>query len=234
MAWLWILGSAASLVILLLISSVHVSFHYEKKAAFKVRWLFFSVDSEKEKKQKETEKKPAEKKEKEKKKQKPSFLESLYKGEGLSGIIDILSQAAETAKGAMSYIFNKLIVKSFVVDISVSAEDAASTAIRYGQVCAAVYPCAGVIVSNTRCRSYRVDIYPDFDSGAKTLVKADFKGKIKVVFLLKALLTYGLELFRVYKDRVIPAVIRGEKSAGKSGTSSQGKPVSASDSQQAN
>lgn len=211
LAWLWVLGSLGLLIILFLVSSVHVSFSYDKKMSYRLRWLFISVSSD------DGEKKPAEEKQKEKpqekKKEKPktSFLKNLYKGEGLTGIIDILREVSQTAQGALKNIFGHLIVKKFYIDICTACGDAAQTAILYGQVCAGVYPCAGIIVSNTKCRSYDINIYPDFNEKAESKISVDFKGRVKLFFILKTALSYGLKLLKIYKNRIIPSIVRGER-----------------------
>lgn len=215
MAWLWILGSVALLLILFLISSVHVSFSYDKKMKYKLRWLFISVSSEDFKEKTTEEKKEEKPQEKKPEKPKSSFLKNLYKGEGLTGIIDILRDVSQIAQGALKYVFKHLIVKRFYIDISVACGDAAKTAIRYGQVCAGVYPCAGIIVSNTKCRSYDINIYPDFDDKSESKISVDFKGRVKLFFIIKTAVVYGLKLLKIYKNRIIPSIIRGERKGKK-------------------
>lgn len=211
MAWLWILGSVALLLILFLISSVHVSFSYDKKMKYKLRWLFISISSEDFKEKTTEEKKEEKPQEKKPEKPKSSFLKNLYKGEGLTGIIDILRDVSQIAQGALKYVFKHLIVKRFYIDISVACGDAAKTAIRYGQVCAGVYPCAGTIVSNTKCRSYDINIYPDFNDKSESKISVDFKGRVKLFFIIKTAVVYGLKLLKIYKNRIIPSIIRGER-----------------------
>ena len=215
MAWLWILGSVALLLILFLISSVHVSFSYNKKMKYKLRWLFISISSEDFKEKTTEEKKEEKPQEKKPEKPKSSFLKNLYKGEGLTGIIDILRDVSQIAQGALKYVFKHLIVKRFYIDISVACGDAAKTAIRYGQVCAGVYPCAGIIVSNTKCRSYDINIYPDFDDKSESKISVDFKGRVKLFFIIKTAVVYGLKLLKIYKNRIIPSIIRGERKGKK-------------------
>lgn len=215
MAWLWILGSVALLLILFLISSVHVSFFYDKKMKYKLRWLFISISSEDFKEKTTEEKKEEKPQEKKPEKPKSSFLKNLYKGEGLTGIIDILRDVSQIAQGALKYVFKHLIVKRFYIDISVACGDAAKTAIRYGQVCAGVYPCAGIIVSNTKCRSYDINIYPDFDDKSESKISVDFKGRVKLFFIIKTAVVYGLKLLKIYKNRIIPSIIRGERKGKK-------------------
>lgn len=215
MAWLWILGSVALLLILFLISSVHVSFSYDKKMKYKLRWLFISISSEDFKEKTTEEKKEEKPQEKKPEKPKSSFLKNLYKGEGLTGIIDILRDVSQIAQGALKYVFKHLIVKRFYIDISVACGDAAKTAIRYGQVCAGVYPCAGIIVSNTKCRSYDINIYPDFDDKSESKISVDFKGRVKLFFIIKTAVVYGLKLLKIYKNRIIPSIIRGERKGKK-------------------
>jgi len=215
LAWLWILGSVALLLILFLISSVHVSFSYDKKMKYKLRWLFISVSSEDFKEKTTEEKKEEKPQEKKPEKPKSSFLKNLYKGEGLTGIIDILRDVSQIAQGALKYVFKHLIVKRFYIDISVACGDAAKTAIRYGQVCAGVYPCAGIIVSNTKCRSYDINIYPDFDDKSESKISVDFKGRVKLFFIIKTAVVYGLKLLKIYKNRIIPSIIRGERKGKK-------------------
>lgn len=210
LTWLWVLGSVVLLLILLLLSSIHISFSYDNKAKYKLRWFLFSVTSE-DKKKKPAKEKKSEKAEKEKKeKPKDSFLKKLYKGEGLTGIIYIIREAAQIAQGALKYLFGHLVVKKFDIDICVSGDNAAETAVLYGQVCAAVYPCAGFIVSNTKCRSYNISIYPDFNEKAKSNAEAEFKGRVKLIFVFKTAAVYGMKLFRLYKNRIIKSIIRGE------------------------
>ena len=212
------------LLVLLLLSSIHMSFLYDKKAKYEIRWLFISLNSENMQPKTEKEKKTEDKKDKKKKEKKEqSFIKKLYKGEGLQGIIDILREAAEIAKGAFKYVVKHLIIKKFIIDICVSGKDAADTAILYGKVCAGVYPCAGVLVSNTNCKHYTVNIYLDFDENAKTEITAEFNGKIKLIFVLKAAVVYGLQAFKLYKNRVIPSIIRGERKAEKKKAENRGK-----------
>lgn len=211
LAWLWVLGSVALLLILFLISSVHVSFSYDTKVKYKLRWLFISVSSDDIKEKPKEEKKREEPDKKKEEKKKTSFLKNLYKGEGLTGIIDILRDVAQIAQGALKYVFKHLIVKKFYIDICVACGDAAQTAITYGQVCAGVYPCAGIIVSNTKCRSYHIDIYPDFNEKSKSEISVDFNGRVKLFFILKTAAVYGLKLLKIYKNRIIPSIIRGER-----------------------
>lgn len=212
--WLWILGSVGLLLTLFLVSSVRVSFSYETKVKYRLRWLFFSVSSENMKKQPVKDEKKKQPR-KEEKKQKSSFLKNLYKGEGLTGIIDILRDAAQIVQGALKYTCSHLVVKKFDVEISTAGKDAAETAILYGQVCAGVYPCAGVIVSGTKCRSYHINIYPDFSENSKTKVSVVFKARIKIFFLIKTAAVYGLRLLKIYKNRIIPSIVRGERKMGK-------------------
>ncbi len=219
MAWLWILGSVALLLILFLISSVHVSFSYDKKMKYKLRWLFISISSEDFKEKTTEEKKEEKPQEKKPEKPKSSFLKNLYKGEGLTGIIDILRDVSQIAQGALKYVFEHLIVKRFYIDMSVACGDAAKTAIRYGQVCAGVYPCAGIIVSNTKCRSYDINIYPDFDDKSESKISVDFKGRVKLFFIIKTAVVYGLKLLKIYKNRIIPSIIRGERKGKKTANS---------------
>lgn len=219
MAWLWILGSVALLLILFLISSVHVSFSYDKKMKYKLRWLFISISSEDFKEKTTEEKKEEKPQEKKPEKPKSSFLKNLYKGEGLTGIIDILRDVSQIAQGALKYVFEHLIVKRFYIDMSVACGDAAKTAIRYGQVCVGVYPCAGIIVSNTKCRSYDINIYPDFDDKSESKISVDFKGRVKLFFIIKTAVVYGLKLLKIYKNRIIPSIIRGERKGKKTANS---------------
>lgn len=221
MAWLWVLGSVVLLLVLFLLSSFHISFSYDKNAKYKLRWFFLSVTSEDMKKEPEKEKKPAAVEAKGKKKAKTSYLRDLYRGEGLTGIIDIIREAAGIAQGALKYACGHLIVKKFDIDICVSGDNAADTAILYGQVCAAVYPSAGVIVSNTKCRSYDINIYPDFNEKADSRIWVEFKGRIKLFFIIKTAVVYGIRAFKLYKNRIIPSIVKGgRKSKPQNGNNS--------------
>lgn len=93
-----------------------------------------------------------------------SRIKDLYKEKGLDGFIRIIKEISKLAGSAGKSVFKGITLKKLNVNIAVSTGDAAETAIKYGYVCAGVYPALAVLLSSVRFKDYSVDIKPDFDN----------------------------------------------------------------------
>lgn len=132
--------------------------------------------------------------EKEEAPKKNRFRELLQK-KGFSGFLEICQEVSAIISKANKELFEHLIIVRFNLEVSVTGEDAAQTAMNYGYVCGLVGSAAGLFLGNVRCKNYHISINPDFQ-GEKSSVVFDSKSKIG----LKSFLYGGLRaLIRTLK-----------------------------------
>lgn len=178
---------------------VFLELDYTDSVKVAVSWLFLKFtlypnNKEKKKKEKPAEEKPKEeeKKEKEPKKEEPkpkkeNFIKTFYKYQGVAGIAELISDCAK-ALGKFSKGFLKsIIIKKLRIDIKVTEDDAAKTAIKYGKICGEIYPPLGFICSSCRVKNYKVNILADY-CGEKT--QGEFE--TKVGFVPRSIMNAGI------------------------------------------
>lgn len=83
-------------------------------------------------------------------------------------------------------------VKKVVLNLIVSGEDAADTAIKYGQICTAVYPVLSFFDSVCKINFKEINVKSDFADG-KNEFDFSLLVKLKIYYLLKT-------VFKVYKE----------------------------------
>ena len=162
----------------------------------KVLGIPITVFPQKEKPQsEEKKKKPKEEKEKT---GKFSKIKGILESKGLSGLLDFFKELAGVAAGTGKKLFSHLVIYQLSVDISISNEDAAKTAIQYGQARAVVYPAMSMITTVAKCKQSHVCVIADFDD-KKT--KADFRLKagMRPIFVLTAGISGLIRLIKVYR-----------------------------------
>ena len=151
---------------------INVYASYDGGFVMYVRWLFIKYyiypppeKKDKKKKSKKKKEKPEKKKEKtdeEPKQKSDNFIKVFYNNQGVAGIIDLLSDVAAALKKGFHSMGKGFLIRRFKLRINVADGGAAGTALKYGKVCAAVYPPLGYIFSVIRSRNCSVKIEPDF------------------------------------------------------------------------
>lgn len=191
---LWIFLGLLGLLFLLTLFSVTVFFSFEEEACLTIRYLFFCFPilpvKEEEKKEPPVKKQGPAKPVLAKKQEKKAPFKDILKEKGLKGFIKILQEAAKLLSTSLRKLARHIRVHVFSLEIAVSTDDAAETAIRYGKICSVVYPAASFLLSSTRSKEYTVDIRPDFDRDSSR-IRAEAVLKIRVLFLL----LIGISLF---------------------------------------
>ena len=92
---------------------------------------------------------------------KKSLFAELAEG-GMDEFIQVLKRlVAITATGARQ-LLAAVVVRKLEFALFVASEDAAETAMRYGQVCAVVYPAMSMLCGVMRVRCPRVGVVPDY------------------------------------------------------------------------
>lgn len=196
MLWLYILLGILLVISLLLLMPVKLKASYNEnfRCSLKIGFVKIQLFPPKPKKKKKSEKVDEKTKPEEKKK------ESLVKEKGISRLLDMIKKIADLAVGALKDFFRHIIVKKLMLSISIAGDDAADTAVKYGYCCSAVYPAFGIIVGAVRCKSYGVDISPNFEENAKSAVNMELEAKIKIFWLLALVLKHGYKGLKLLID----------------------------------
>ena len=197
MLWLYILLGLLLVIFLLLLIPVTLKASYKEdfRCILKIGFVKISLYPQKPKKKKKPPKKGDEKSKHEEKKK-----ESLVKEKGISWLFDLIKKIADLAVGALKDFFRHIIVKKLMLSISIAGDNAADTAVKYGYCCSAVYPAFGIIVGAVKCKSYGVDISPNFEEKAKSAVNMELEAKIKILWLLALVLKHGYKGLKLLAD----------------------------------
>ena len=195
-----ILGIIAFFVIVLSIPVV-LDLEYTDAVRCKVSWLFLKFDIYPFPEKKKKEEKPKPKKE--------NFLKTFYNNQGLSGVLELLNNCVAALKRfSVKFIKRAVIFKKFHLDIHITEDDAAATAIKYGKVCSALYPSLGFICSNMKVKDYKVNVLADY-CGEKTTVEF----VTKTAFIPRALINAGIALVFSLLKQLLKVVISNNKSS---------------------
>lgn len=203
MTAVWILLGIAGFLALLLSFSltfyVHITDRVELKAgAFGLRFQILPSDGEeepaKEKKrrlQKKSRKSKPKQKEAEESKQKlaKKKTDETSFSDTLSLIWAILKGICPTAARMLSH----LRLTRLKLSIRVAGPEADQTAIRYGQICAGIYPLLGALDSAIRLRVKWVDIYPDFVR-EESVYDISFRVKLRLNHLIGGVFAMAFHL----------------------------------------
>ena len=206
MTALYVLIGIIAFFVLLLSVKFFVTVHYEDDVAVSVRWLFLKFDilpqkekEEKPKKEKKNKKKeeepPKEESEviKEPKKKKDNMFVRFYNNRGVSGVVELLKDAAKALGGMFKRIGRAFLFEELYVSLDVGAGDSAETAIKYGKVCSAAFPAMGLIVSTMRVKKYSININPDFIYG-NNVARLHTKISVRPIALINAVIILAFEL----------------------------------------
>ncbi len=200
-----IIGIIAFFIVLLSIKLV-ITVHYEDDVSLSVGWLFLKFNilpkkdkedkPKKEKKKKEKAEESSQNKDetvKEPKKKKDNMFVRFYNNRGVSGVVQLLKDAANALGGMFKRIGRAFLFEELFIALDVGASDSAETAIKYGKVCSAAFPAIGLIVSTMRVRKYSIDINPDFIYG-KNVAKLHTKISVRPIRLINAVIVLAFEL----------------------------------------
>ncbi|WP_404352815.1 DUF2953 domain-containing protein [Caproicibacterium sp. XB2] len=199
---------------LLSMASVRLRFSYYDTLHMKISYLFFSYMLLPQKEKKKAKKKqPSPKKEEKPKQKKENIFHKAYRERGLSGLLHLLKGLADMASGALKTLFRHIRAKQLSLHISVAERDAATTAVKYGYVCAAVYPAFSVLTQAMRCRAFEVAVVPSFH-GIQTKIQGTADVKIRVVFLITALIRALMAYMKLMKSAKINSDTQNQNRKG--------------------
>ena len=95
-------------------------------------------------------------------KQKNNLLKTLYDAHGIDGLMLLVHRVFSYIGTFLGDLMHALVIDELYVDVMCTRNDAASTAIYYGEVCTGLFPMLGALVTNYKVRKYDINVYPDF------------------------------------------------------------------------
>lgn len=132
------------------------------------------------------------------KEKKPNFLKNIWDKDGVVGIMEFVSNMAETASSAISVLIKGFHIYSLYVKIIVGGGDADEIARAYGRICRFYYPFKGAVLAGMKVDNYDDLIVPDFIA-PKNEYGLQFIGSISVGLLLKV----GLAAVKTFLVNII-------------------------------
>ncbi len=194
----WIIFLVIVLILaLLLISSVKISFHISDKVLFSVSYLgfsFFKFDSSL---PKATEKKSSVTKKKEDKNESfTSFLKKYAASKKKSDLVKELFEIIKIILLRFKKLIGKIRFKNFSLDLTVASEDAAKTAILYGEICSVVYPVLSMLSSCLHFFLKSISVRTDFTSD-EIKIKLSSVIKIRICSLLSFALSTAFSIIKL-------------------------------------
>lgn len=203
MTALYIIGGILLFLLLLLIIPISAEAGFTDIFAARVKYGGIKVfDTSKPKKQKKLKtKKPKSQKPKadKPKEKKESFITRIFKEKGKIGGIKFCFAVLKAGLLRVIWLIKKITVKKLFLDITVSSDDAAGTAIAYGGVCAAVYPVVAIVKENTKVGISEVNISTDFDK-LSPVIKAQIAVKTRLIYALIAAISFVFAYFKIKKE----------------------------------
>lgn len=163
MTALWVILGICLCILVLLFCSVSVFVAFENEFQVTVRYLFLKFQLyPKIENTKKQQKKPSEKPEKDENIPSKSKIRGILEQKGLSGLINLLREAASAAAEAAGKWIRHLVIDQLYVEVTVADQDAAQAAVLYGEVCAGIYTPLGFLLNQVTCRQYHINVVPDF------------------------------------------------------------------------
>lgn len=193
-----ILCSVFLLILLLLFLPIRVFLSYDETLSWKVKFAFFALrDSAKKKETEMPEPKPEKSKNKKEKKDNlfRQVIRKKGKKEGLQIIFAFLFKVLKKIKKLLKHItFHKICFR-----LSVGAQDAAQTALLYGEVCTALYPAFSFLDQASNIKYKEISISPDF---VRPQIACQFSCVVttRIFFLLAAAIGIGIAFLSFRKQ----------------------------------
>ncbi len=95
-------------------------------------------------------------------KTKNNLLKTLYNAHGVDGLLLIVRRIFSYLGTFTGNAMRSLVIEELYIDVRCHRNDAASTAIYYGEVCSALFPMLGALVTRYKVRKYDINVYPDY------------------------------------------------------------------------
>ncbi len=95
-------------------------------------------------------------------KPKSTLLRDIYDSHGIDGLMLVVKRVFGYIGTYVGKLMKSLVIDELYIDVKCTKNDAAETAIYYGEVCSAIFPMLGALVTKYKVRKYDINVYPDF------------------------------------------------------------------------
>lgn len=215
MTALYIIGGILLFFFLLLIIPVSVFFEYDDDFVLKIRyggvkildlkWIkklvsYITEKSKKPKKEKPKKKKKKQEKEPKKEKEKSeNFILKYFKEKGIIESVRFCLAVLYAALVRIVRVLKHIRIKKLFLDITVSSDDAANTAIVYGSLCAVLCPLVNLLERRTKIGVKQVNVRTDFDK-LSPIIKTSVFLKTELIFAVIAAISMLFEFLKIKKE----------------------------------
>lgn len=97
-----------------------------------------------------------------KEKPKNNLLKTIYEAHGVDGLLLIVQRVFSYLGTFLGNLMHSLVIEELYIDVKCNKNDAASTAIYYGEVCSSLFPMLGALVTKYKVKKYDINVYPDY------------------------------------------------------------------------
>lgn len=145
-----------------------------------------------------------------------NLLKVIYDSHGVDGLLLIVKRLVSYIGTYVGKLTRTLVIDELYVDVRCSKGDAAETAIYYGEICSALFPMMGALVSKYKVRKYDLNVYPDFLAKHSS---ASFAVNIHMypIYVISISVSLVIKLlFRVvlgFIAKLVVALVKGNKSS---------------------
>ena len=202
MTALYIILGIIAFFILLLSIPICVESEYIDTFILNIKWLFikipiFPIKPKKDKAKKESKPKPQKEepaREQSEKPQKPNPFKTFYENQGFDGVVTLIQNTADALGTFGKSLKKHIILKELYLWATISHnQDAAKTAIQYGEACQNIFPAMGYICSNLKVKKYDVEVEPDF-IGTFSSAQFAFSLSVRPIFLINAAIAMAFRM----------------------------------------
>lgn len=179
----------------ILFSKITFFIEYEDKFIFKIKFLGITIfDNCKEKSSKQ--KKVSTKSSNKKPSKNENFLKQTYKEKGLLGTVNYFFNILSLVFKKVKWLVKHIKFRKFDFNLSIATDDAAKTAIRYGEVCSVIYPIISLLQTQTNLKLENVDIKADFDN-SNSMLKTSILAKVRLIICIIAVAVLLFEYLKL-------------------------------------
>lgn len=188
--WLVIVGIILAIIFLIVLSPIKIYVSASDTILVKIRLLFlnlYTFDSSVEKK--------TEKDIKEKDNIKSTIGKITNQDDNYNKIV-ILIKMLKSILSKFAKLLKHTVVEKFNFNITVAGNDAADTAIKYGNVCSIVYPLSTLLSKCVNFKPENISVYSNFNDN-NTNFNLSFLISVRVIYLISFAVSSVLDIIKL-------------------------------------
>lgn len=204
MTFLQVLGCFFGILLLLLLALLFlpIAVHIKFKGDFNIKITFAGITVFKSSNKPEKSNAPSKESISEEKPKKENFAKSLWNKlkakKGFSGAVKELMRFLRDCVTHIKALLRHIKFKSIALNLVYGSGDAADTAIKYGEICSAVYPTLALLDTAENINFKNINVKSEF--AEKT---AQFDFSLKAVTKIFILLISAFKIYKEYKNFLV-------------------------------